>query len=131
MPRARWFASCPPVTGHAGLNRVSWDLHYEPPRLVALRTTPPENPHIWEEPRFQGQETRADHPLGHRSRPKSGRSPAPGKYTLKMTVDGADVSRKPLRSRCAARRHGTEADLQAVGQPADSRCATTSARCPT
>ena len=29
------------------------------PRLVALRTTPPENPHIWEEPRFQGQDTRA------------------------------------------------------------------------
>ena len=42
-----------------GLNRTSWDLRYEAPPLVALRTTPPENPHIWEEPRFQGQETRA------------------------------------------------------------------------
>src|SRR6185436_840965 len=45
-------------TGHAGLNRVAWDLRYEPPRLVQLRTTPPENPHIWEEPRFRGQDTR-------------------------------------------------------------------------
>ena len=55
-----------PVTGHTGLNRTTWDLRYEAPPLVALRTTPPENPHIWEEPRFQGQETR-HHPLGPRS----------------------------------------------------------------
>ena len=27
--------------GQAGLNRVSWDLHYEKPKLVELRTTPP------------------------------------------------------------------------------------------
>ena len=51
-------AKLPPVTGHAGLNRIAWDMRYAAPRLVALRTTPPENPHIWEEPRFQGQETR-------------------------------------------------------------------------
>src|SRR6185295_7221554 len=40
-------------TGRAGLNRVAWDLRYEPPRLVQLRTTPAENPHVWEEPRFR------------------------------------------------------------------------------
>ena len=32
--------------------------------LVALRTTPPENPHIWEEPRFQGQDDARHHALG-------------------------------------------------------------------
>ena len=67
--------ACRDVTGHAGLNRVAWDMHYEPPRLVALRTTPPENPHIWEEPRFQNEDTRADHALGPgagRSRPHRG-----------------------------------------------------------
>ena len=46
------------TTARAGLNRVTWDLRYEPPRLIAMRTTPPENPHIWEEPRFRGQDTR-------------------------------------------------------------------------
>ena len=61
-----------------GLNRTTWDLHYEAPPLVALRTTPPENPHIWEEPRFQGQETRADHALGPRAGRGRARSPRPG-----------------------------------------------------
>ena len=46
------------ATAQAGLNRVTWDLRYEGPRLVALRTTPPENPHLWDEPRFKGKETR-------------------------------------------------------------------------
>ena len=41
-------------TGRQGLNRTAWDLRYEPARLIALRATPPENPHIWEEPRFRG-----------------------------------------------------------------------------
>ena len=71
----------------AGFNRVPWDLRYDPPRLVALRTTPPENPHIWEEPRFRGRDTR---PVTH-----WGLSPAevgpivpPGQYTVRLTVDG-------------------------------------------
>jgi hypothetical protein len=73
---------------HAGLNRASWDLRYEAPPLVALRTTPPENPHIWEEPRFQGQETRAITHWGL-SPAEVGPIAAPGRYTVKMTVDGA------------------------------------------
>src|SRR5205823_906949 len=74
-------------TPHAGLNRVAWDLRYEPPRLIAMRTTPPENPHIWEEPRFRGQDTR---PVTHWGLEAAQVGPivAPGKYTVKLTVDG-------------------------------------------
>src|ERR1043166_8721281 len=50
------------TSARAGINRVSWDLRYDPPRLVALRTTPPENPRIWEEPRFHNAQTR---PITH------------------------------------------------------------------
>ena len=46
------------ISARAGLNGANWDLRYEAPLQVALKTTPPDNPHIWEEPRFQGQDTR-------------------------------------------------------------------------
>jgi photosystem II stability/assembly factor-like uncharacterized protein len=70
-----------------GLNRATWDLRHEPPRLVAMRTTPAENPHIWEEPRFRGQDTR---PVTHWGLDQAQVGPivAPGKYTVKLTVDG-------------------------------------------
>jgi hypothetical protein len=73
--------------GRAGLNRVQWDLHSDGPRLIALRTTPPENPHIWEEPRFRGLDSR---PITHWGMSPNVEGPivAPGKYTVKMTVDG-------------------------------------------
>jgi len=74
-------------TGHAGLNRAAWDLRYESPRLIAMRTTPPENPHIWEEPRFRGQDTR---PVTHWGLDAAQVGPivVPGKYSVKLTVDG-------------------------------------------
>ncbi len=73
--------------GRGGLNRASWDLRYDGPRTIALRTTPPENPHIWEEPRFRGQDSR---PVTHwgMSPIQPGPVAAPGKYTLKLNVDG-------------------------------------------
>jgi photosystem II stability/assembly factor-like uncharacterized protein len=73
--------------GRGGLNRANWDLRYDGPRLIALRTTPPENPHIWEEPRFRGQDSR---PITHWGMSSSQPGPvvAPGKYTVKLTVDG-------------------------------------------
>ncbi|HEX3645972.1 MAG TPA: hypothetical protein VHT95_10205 [Vicinamibacterales bacterium] len=78
-------------TPHAGLNRVAWDLRYESPRLIAMRTTPPENPHIWEEPRFRGQDTR---PVTHWGLDQAQVGPlvVPGKYTIKLTVDGQSYS---------------------------------------
>ena len=52
-----------------------------------MRTTPPENPHIWEEPRFRGQDTR---PVTHWGLDQAQVGPlvVPGKYTVKLTVDG-------------------------------------------
>jgi photosystem II stability/assembly factor-like uncharacterized protein len=76
-----------PSEGRQGINRASWDLRYAPPKLVELRTTPPENPHIWEEPRFRGHDTR---PVTHWGLDPAEVGPivAPGKYTVKLTVDG-------------------------------------------
>ena len=77
--------------GREGLNRVTWDLRYDPPRLVKLRTTPPENPHIWEEPRFRGQDTR---PVTHWGLEPAevGAIVAPGRYSVKLTVDGQTIA---------------------------------------
>jgi photosystem II stability/assembly factor-like uncharacterized protein len=97
--------------GHPGLNRASWDLRYEAPRLVALRTTPPENPHIWEEPRFQNQQAR---PITHwgLAQAEVGPVAAPGQYTLKLTVDGRAYT-QPLTILRPPDSHGSDADLQA------------------
>ena len=75
------------TNGRQGLNRAAWDLRYEPPRLVQMRTTPPENPHIWEEPRFRGKDTR---PVTHWGLDPAQVGPVvvPGTYTIRMTVDG-------------------------------------------
>ena len=56
------------IESHAGLNRASWDLRYERPHTVVLRTLPPDNPHIWEDTRFRGKDTRPILALGHRER---------------------------------------------------------------
>jgi len=39
--------------GRLGANRVTWDLRYDPPVRIDLRTLPPDNSHIWDEPRFR------------------------------------------------------------------------------
>jgi hypothetical protein len=97
------------VTPRAGLNRVSWDLRHEPPRLIAMRTTPPENPHIWEEPRFRGQDTR---PVTHWGLEPAQVGPivTPGKYTVKLTVDGRSSS-EPLEVLKDPRIAASQADL--------------------
>jgi len=70
-----------------GLNRASWNLMYEPARMVAIRTTPKENQHIWEEPDFSGRETR---PVTHWGISGTTATPiaAPGKYSVRMTLNG-------------------------------------------
>ncbi len=100
------------VSGRPGLNRVYWDMRYqEGGRLVALRTTPPENPHIWEEPRFQGAVTR---PITHWGVSQvQGPIVAPGKYTVRLTVDGQSYT-QPLEVLRPPEAHGTDADLQAA-----------------
>jgi photosystem II stability/assembly factor-like uncharacterized protein len=97
-------------TGQAGLNRTSWDLRHEPPHRVALRTTPPENPHIWEEPRFANAQTR---PVTHWgiAQAEVGPFAAPGKYTVRLTVDGQSYT-QPLEVKLPPNSHGTESEIQ-------------------
>ncbi len=96
--------------GRPGLNRVAWDMRYEPPRTVALRTTPPENRHIWEEPRFQNVDTR---PITHWGLTPAEVGPiaGPGKYILKLIVDGQSYT-QPLEILRPPDSHGSDADLQ-------------------
>jgi photosystem II stability/assembly factor-like uncharacterized protein len=79
---------------HAGLNRVTWDLLYEPPTKVELRTVAPDNPHIWEEARFLGKETRPVVHWGIEGPQRRGPIAAPGQYTVRLTVDGKKYSRQ-------------------------------------
>src|SRR5260370_7713192 len=90
-------------------------MHYESPRSVALRTTPSENPHIWEEPRFMNVDSR---PITHwgLAQAEVGPIAAPGKYTVKLTVDGQSYT-QPLEILRTPDSHGTDADLPPSVQP--------------
>ena len=79
-------------SSHAGLNRAWWNLRYEPTIEVALRTTPPGNPHIWSEKRFAGKQTRPIFYYGVGGESTDGPLVAPGTYTVKLTVDGQTQS---------------------------------------
>jgi hypothetical protein len=76
-----------------------------------LRSTPPEDPHIWEEVRFKNKDVRTITHWGI-SQNVPGPLVGPGKYTLQITVDGQkytqaiDILRMPDA-------HGTDTDLQA------------------
>jgi photosystem II stability/assembly factor-like uncharacterized protein len=98
-------------TTHAGLNRVTWDLRYESPRVVAMRTVAPDNPHIWNEPRFRDADAR---PITHwGSKPAEvGPVVAPGRYTVRLTVDGRSQS-QPLTVLADPHSPGTAEDLAA------------------
>lgn len=90
----------------AGIDRAYWDLRYPPVSDVALRTVPAGNPHIWEEKRFLGKESRrvfyygvgssqSDHPLRSPSgEPTLGPLVAPGTYTVKLSADGQTLTQK-------------------------------------
>ncbi len=102
----------PPLqAAKAGLVRTSWDMRYDGARVVALRTTPPANPHIWEEPRFQGATTR---PISHWgvSQP-AGPIAAPGDYIVRATVDGQTYA-QPLQVVLPPGNSGTEAEMKAL-----------------
>jgi photosystem II stability/assembly factor-like uncharacterized protein len=93
----------------AGLNRVRWDLRYDPPKLVALRTTPAENPHIWEEPRFRGQDSRAVTHWGL-DPAEVGPMAVPGRYTVKLSVDGQTYT-QPIEILKDPKMAASQADL--------------------
>ena len=76
----------------AGLNRAVWDLRYNAPQQVALRTTPPDNPHIWEEARFKDADTRPIVHWGIQNPQRSGALASPGRYSVRLTVAGRQHS---------------------------------------
>jgi photosystem II stability/assembly factor-like uncharacterized protein len=93
-----------------GLNRVDWDLRYDSPRVVALKTVAPDNPHVWEEPRFRDTDFR---PITHwGSKPgEVGPIAAPGVYSVHMTVDGQTFT-QPLTIVRDPHAPGSPADLE-------------------
>jgi hypothetical protein len=74
--------------GRSGLNRTTWDLRYDGPHQVELRTTPPDNPRIWDEPRFKGKPTRPIVHWGIESPQRAGPLVLPGRYNVRVTADG-------------------------------------------
>ncbi len=83
------------VPTRAGYNRTVWDLHYDPPHTVALRTPAPDNPHIFEEAPYKGRPTRPVTHWGIQGAQVTGPLALDGKYTVRLTVNGATVT-QPL-----------------------------------
>ncbi len=79
----------------AGLNRVVWDARYDGPAQVELRTVAPDNPHIWDEPRFKGDSTRPVLHWGIENPERVGPLALPGSYTERLIV-GGDTLSQPL-----------------------------------
>ncbi len=79
-PKVRSKAAAPASIAQA------WDMRYESPRLIALRTVAPDNPHIWDEPRFRDSDSRPITHWGSRSA-EVGPIVAPGKYTVRLKVE--------------------------------------------
>ena len=100
--------------GRQGINRVTWDLRYEPPRLVKLRAEAPDNPHVWEEARFRGAESR---PVLHWGIEQAQVGPVvpSGDFTVRLTVDGQSQS-KPLTVLRDPRSPGSDEEIGATIQ---------------
>ncbi len=97
-------------TNKAGMNRVTWDLAYEPTVDVRIRTTPAGNPHVWEEKRFLGKDNRGVFYYGI-TVPKKGPLVAPGTYTVRLAVDGEDAGTRMLTVRRDPRSGRSDADV--------------------
>jgi hypothetical protein len=89
-------------TKHAGLNRVTWDLRYEPTREVRMRTSPMHAPHI-----VSGPDGRPAFGVGRLSI-----LAPPGTYTVKLSVGGTEQT-QALVVRKDPNSGGTEADIDA------------------
>lgn len=97
--------------GKGGLNRVVWDLRYQPPHLIALRTLAPDNPHIWQDPRFAGKDSR---PVIHWGIEGAQVGPlvAPGTYKVRLTVGGQSYT-EPITILRDPKSPGTDAQIDA------------------
>jgi photosystem II stability/assembly factor-like uncharacterized protein len=94
----------------AGINRVQWDLRYDSPRLVALQTVAPDNPRIWQEPRFRDSDSR---PITHWGTKPAEAGPivSPGKYTVRLKIDGQSFT-QPLTVVRDPRISASDADIE-------------------
>jgi hypothetical protein len=79
-----------------GMNRVNWDLRYDPPRVVAMRTPAPDNPHIFQEPRFNNRPTRPITHWGIQGAQTAGPLALPGTYSARITLNGQSITSKPF-----------------------------------
>ncbi len=84
-----------PLVAHDGLNRATWDLRYDPPRQVEMRTPAPDNPHVFDEPRFKGKATRPVTHWGIEGPQRTGPIAPPGRYTVRLTTPGGTLT-EPL-----------------------------------
>jgi photosystem II stability/assembly factor-like uncharacterized protein len=99
-------------TNLKGFNRVTWDLRHEPTQPVRLRTTPSGNPHVWEEKRFRGKDNRGVFYYGINAI-HNGPLAAPGTYTVKLAVEGKELSSRPLVVKKDPNSAGSESDVEA------------------
>jgi photosystem II stability/assembly factor-like uncharacterized protein len=98
-------------TNEAGMNRVVWDLRYDPIPDVRLRATPKGNPHLWEEKRFVGKDRR---PVLYYGIEDATRGPLvpPGRYTVKLRVGDREAT-AAVEVRKDPGSAGTSADVEA------------------
>lgn len=96
----------------AGYNRVVWDLRYDAPRVVAMRTPAPDNPFIFDDPRFKGHQTRGVIHWGIQGAQVTGPIAAPGTMTVRLSVNGATLT-QPLKILRGTEVEADDADLVA------------------
>jgi hypothetical protein len=101
------------VNGRAGINRASWNLRYDLATPVELRTTPPDNPHIWDEPRFRGRQTRPIAHWGIQQPQSDGPIAAPGRYAVRLTASNGATVQQPLEIVKDPKIASSDADLVA------------------
>jgi hypothetical protein len=79
--------------------------------LVALRTVAPENPHIWNEPRFRDSDSR---PISHWGAKPAEVGPivAPGAYSVRLKVEGQTYA-QPITVLRDPHSPGSEEDIHA------------------
>jgi photosystem II stability/assembly factor-like uncharacterized protein len=81
------------ILDSTGINRLTWDLRYEAPRVVALRTPAPDNPHIFEEPPYTNRPTRPVTHWGIEGAQRTGPLGVDGRYTVRLSVNGQTLTR--------------------------------------